>query len=85
MGDNIDFGTFPVCRDTGGRDGAEIRSAYEYTLRQRGLVTGPHKIWLANPTLLRTIVATGAYFQTESSLTAAWLRVRLHPAPGEAS
>ncbi|MGD0068597.1 MAG: hypothetical protein ABSB76_34855 [Streptosporangiaceae bacterium] len=27
---------------------------------------GPHKIWLANPALSRTIVPTGGYFQTVS-------------------
>jgi 4-carboxymuconolactone decarboxylase len=35
----------------------------------RGLVPGPHKIWLANPALSQTIVPTGAYFQTRSSLS----------------
>jgi hypothetical protein len=48
---------------------ADMKSAYEFTLKLRGEVPGPHKIWPANPTLSRTIVPTGAYFQTESSLT----------------
>jgi len=73
---NIDFGTFGRFAETPvGEMGAEMRSAYEYTLKLRGLVPGPHKIWLANPTLSRTIVPTGAYFQTESSLTKAEIEI----------
>jgi 4-carboxymuconolactone decarboxylase len=76
VADNIDFGTFGRFAETpAGAMGAEMRSAYEYTLKLRGLVPGPHKIWLANPTLSRTIVATGAYFQTESSLTKAEIEI----------
>ncbi|MDT7561458.1 MAG: 4-carboxymuconolactone decarboxylase [Pseudonocardiales bacterium] len=76
MADNIDFGTFGRFAETpAGAMGAEMRSAYEYTLKLRGLVPGPHKIWLANPTLSRTIVATGAYFQTESSLSKAEIEI----------
>jgi 4-carboxymuconolactone decarboxylase len=65
-----DFGTFgrfvetPVDAMT-----PEMKEAYEFTLGLRGLVPGPHKIWLANPTLSKTIVPTGAYFQRESTLT----------------
>jgi 4-carboxymuconolactone decarboxylase len=47
---------------------ADTKSAYDFTVKLRGLVPGPHKIWLANPELSRTIVPTGAYFQTRSSL-----------------
>ena len=36
---------------------------------------GPHKIYLANPKLLRTIVPTGAYFQTESTLAKAEIEI----------
>jgi len=76
VADNIDFGTFGRFAETAaGEMGAEMRSAYEYTLKLRGLVPGPHKIWLANPTLSRTIVATGAYFQTESSLSKAEIEI----------
>jgi 4-carboxymuconolactone decarboxylase len=65
-----DFGTFgrfvetPVEAMT-----PEMKDAYDFTLGLRGLVPGPHKIWLANPTLSKTIVPTGAYFQRESKLT----------------
>ena len=38
-------------------------------MKLRGQVPGPHKIWLANPTLSKTIVPTGAYYQTKSTLT----------------
>src|ERR1700744_4905440 len=53
----------------------ETRSAYDFTLRLRGLVPGPHKIWLANPALAETIVPTGAYFQTSSSLSKAEIEI----------
>jgi 4-carboxymuconolactone decarboxylase len=67
---NRDFGTFGRFTETPVAEmDADTKSAYEYTLKLRGLVPGPHKIWLANPALSRTIVPTGAYFQTESSLT----------------
>ena len=74
--DNTDFGTFGRFTETpvNAMD-AETRSAYEFTLKLRGLVPGPHKIWLANPKLSRTIVPTGAYFQTESTLTKAEIEI----------
>jgi 4-carboxymuconolactone decarboxylase len=71
-----DFGTFgrftekPVSEMD-----ADMKSAYDYTLKLRGMVPGPHKIYLANPKLLRTIVPTGAYFQTESTLTKAEIEI----------
>lgn len=46
-----------------------MRDAYELTVKLRGVVPGPHRIWLTNPILLKTIVSTGAYFQTRSTLT----------------
>jgi 4-carboxymuconolactone decarboxylase len=45
-----------------------VREAYEYTKELRGRVPGPHRIGLANPALSKTIVPTGAYYQTQSSL-----------------
>jgi 4-carboxymuconolactone decarboxylase len=48
---------------------AEMRDAYEFTLGRRSVVPGPHRIWIANPTLARTIVPTGEYFQTKSTLS----------------
>jgi 4-carboxymuconolactone decarboxylase len=76
MSDTSDFGTFgrfvetPVDEMSSG-----MREAYEFTRELRGLVPGPHKIWLANPTLSKTIVPTGAYFQRASSLTKAEIEI----------
>jgi 4-carboxymuconolactone decarboxylase len=76
VADNRDFGTFGRFAETPVAEmDADTKSAYEYTLKLRGLVPGPHKIWLANPALSRTIVPTGAYFQTESSLTKAEIEI----------
>lgn len=71
-----DFGTFGRFSETPVTEmDPEMRSAYDYTLGLRGLVPGPHKIWLANPALSMTIVPTGAYFQTGSSLTKAEIEI----------
>jgi 4-carboxymuconolactone decarboxylase len=73
---NKDFGTFGRYVETPvGEMDADMKSAYDYTLKLRGLVPGPHKIWLANPALSRTIVPTGAYYQTESSLAKAEIEI----------
>ena len=76
MTGNTDFGTFGRYVETpAGEMDADMKSAYDYTIKLRGLVPGPHKIWLANPALSRTIVPTGAYYQTESSLTKAEIEI----------
>jgi 4-carboxymuconolactone decarboxylase len=76
MTENCNFGSFgryvetpvdPMC--------PEMRDAYDFTMKLRGQVTGPHKIWLANPKLSKTIVPTGKCYQTESSLTKAEIEV----------
>jgi 4-carboxymuconolactone decarboxylase len=70
MSDSPDFGTFGRFVETPVDEmPPEMREAYDFTRELRGLVPGPHKIWLANPTLSKTIVPTGAYFQRESTLT----------------
>ncbi|NNM62036.1 MAG: carboxymuconolactone decarboxylase [Steroidobacteraceae bacterium] len=70
MHDAGDFGTFGRFVETPvDQMGDATRKAYDRTLQLRGLVPGPHKIWLANPKLLESIVTVGAYFQTESTLT----------------
>src|SRR5246127_4805654 len=76
MSDTADFGTFGRFTETP-VDGMspQMKDAYQYTRELRGLVPGPHKIWLANPGLSRTIVPTGAYFQTGSSLTKAEIEI----------
>ena len=53
----------------------EMRAAYDLTVKLRGQVPGPHKIWLSNPILSETIVPTGAYYQTKSSLTKAEIEI----------
>lgn len=53
----------------------DMKQAYDTTVALRGMVPGPHRIWLANPTLSRTIVPTGAYFQTKSTLTKAEIEI----------
>jgi 4-carboxymuconolactone decarboxylase len=76
MTENPDFGTFGRFVETPVDQMPDaMRQAYDFTMRLRGLVPGPHKIWLANPALSQTIVPTGAYFQTESTLTKAEIEI----------
>ena len=76
MTGNTDFGTFGRFTETPvSQMPADLKDAYDFTMKLRGLVPGPHKIWLANPTLSRTIVPTGAYYQTESTLTKAEIEI----------
>ncbi len=71
-----DFGSFGRFRETPVEEmPPDMREAYEFTMRLRGLVPGPHRIWLANPKLSRTIVPTGAYYQTESTLSKAEIEI----------
>jgi 4-carboxymuconolactone decarboxylase len=71
-----DFGTFGRFTETPVHCmPAEMKAAYEFTRELRGLVPGPHKIWLANPRLSKTIVPTGAYYQTDSTLTKAEIEI----------
>lgn len=74
--DANDFGTFGRFVETpvDQMDDA-TRKAYDRTLQLRGLVPGPHKIWLANPKLLESIVTVGAYFQIGSTLTKAEIEI----------
>jgi 4-carboxymuconolactone decarboxylase len=76
MSETPDFGTFGRFIETPlGDMSPEMRDAYDYTYKLRGVVPGPHKIWLANPTLSKTIVPTGAYYQRESTLTKAEIEI----------
>jgi 4-carboxymuconolactone decarboxylase len=71
-----DFGTFGRYDETPvDRMSPHMKDAYDYTMQLRGIVPGPHKIWLANPRLSNTIVQTGAYFQTDSTLTKAEIEI----------
>lgn len=70
MNDAEGFGTFGRFVETPvAAMPPDMKAAYDFTHNLRGLVPGPHRIWLANPALSRTIVPTGAYFQRESTLT----------------
>jgi 4-carboxymuconolactone decarboxylase len=53
----------------------EMREAFDYTVQLRGLVPGPHKIWAANPALLKTIAPVGAYYQKASTLSKAEIEI----------
>jgi 4-carboxymuconolactone decarboxylase len=76
MAENPDFGTFGRYRETPvERMPTDMKAAYDDTRKLRGLVPGPHKIWLANPKLSRTIVPTGAYYQSESTLSKAEIEI----------
>jgi 4-carboxymuconolactone decarboxylase len=71
-----DFGTFGRYEETPVAEmSPEMREAFDFTKNLRGLVPGPHKIWLANPKLSKTIVPTGAYFQTASTLSKAEIEI----------
>ncbi len=76
MTEATDFGTFGRFVETPVDEmGPEMKQAYEFTRGLRGLVPGPHRIWLANPTLSTTIVPTGAYFQRHSTLSKAEIEI----------
>ena len=76
MAKSSDFGTFGRFDETPVAEmSPEMRDAYDFTRKLRGLVPGPHKIWLANPKLAKTLVPTGAYFQTQSTLTKAEIEI----------
>jgi 4-carboxymuconolactone decarboxylase len=76
VSDKSDAGTFGRFDETPVTEmNADMKSAYDYTIKLRGMVPGPHKIYLSNRKLLRTIVPTGAYFQTESTLTKAEIEI----------
>jgi 4-carboxymuconolactone decarboxylase len=70
MSKTSDFGTFgrygelPFDRMT-----ADQKKAYDFTLRERGQVPGPYKIWQQNPKLMEVMVPLGVYFQEHSSLS----------------
>ncbi len=76
MPNTTDFGSFGRYREVPiGDMPAAMRDAYDFTLHLRGQVPGPHKIWLANPALSKTVVPTGAYYQERSTLTKAEIEI----------
>lgn len=84
MSDTSDFGTFGRFIETPVDEmPPPMKQAYDFTRGLRGLVPGPHKIWLANPTLSEAIVPTGAYFQRESTLTKAEIEIATNVVNGQ--
>ena len=76
MSEATGFGTFGRFVETpASAMPPDMKDAYDFTRELRGLVPGPHRIWLANPKLSRTIVPTGAYYQRESTLTKAEIEI----------
>jgi 4-carboxymuconolactone decarboxylase len=71
-----DFGTFgrytelPFDKMT-----ADQKRAYGLTMKMRGQVPGPYKIWLQNPKLIEVMVPLGAYYQDCSSLSKAEIEI----------
>lgn len=61
-GDRPGFGTFGRYAETlAAQMPPDMRDAYEFTKGRRGLVPGPHRIWLANPRPSTTIVPSDEY------------------------
>ena len=76
MSDDPDFGTFGRYKEVSVAAMApDMKQAYAFTRTLRGQVPGPHKIWLANPTLSKTVVPIGAYYQQHSTLTKAEIEI----------
>lgn len=60
MENDTDFDTFGRFQETPASNmPPEMKDAYEFTKNLRGLEPEPHRIWLANPQLSKTIVPTG--------------------------
>lgn len=71
-----DFGSFGRYAEVPVSDmSPEMKNAYDFTMQLRGLVPGPHKIWLVNGSLSKTIVPIGAYYQKQSTLTKAEIEI----------
>jgi 4-carboxymuconolactone decarboxylase len=53
MSETFDFGTFGRYRELPlDRMSTDQKRAYEFTVKERGQVPGPYKIWLQNPKLI---------------------------------
>jgi 4-carboxymuconolactone decarboxylase len=76
MSANSDFGTWgrykeiPLDKMT-----ADQKRIYQFTMKERGQVPGPYKIWLQNPKLMEVMVPLGAYYQGHSSLSKAEIEI----------
>ena len=71
-----DFGTFGrYCELPLEKMTADQKRAYEFTVKERGQVPGPYKIFLQNPKLIEVMVPLGAYYQGHSSLSKAEVEI----------
>ena len=76
MSDNPDFGTFGRYKELLIEEMTpDQKKAYEFTMKERGQVPGPYKIWLQNPKLIEVMVPLGAYYQGHSSLSKAEIEI----------
>jgi 4-carboxymuconolactone decarboxylase len=76
MPEPSDFGTFGRFEETPvAQMPTAMKEAYDFTMLLRGLVPGPHKIWLTNPQLSKAVVPVGAYYQKQSTLTKAEIEI----------
>jgi len=76
MKHNPAFGSFGRFRETPkAQMSPDMKAAFDFTMKLRGEVPGPHKIWVCNPKLSETIVPTGAYYQTKSTLSKAEIEI----------
>ena len=76
MSANSDFGTWgrykeiPLDEMT-----PDQKRIYQFTMKERGQVPGPYKIWLQNPKLMEVMVPLGAYYQGHSSISKAAIEI----------
>src|ERR1700683_5618375 len=76
MSANSDLGTWgrykeiPLDKMT-----ADQKRIYQFTMKERGQVPGPYKIWLQSPKLMEVMVPLGAYYQGRSSLSKAEIEI----------
>jgi 4-carboxymuconolactone decarboxylase len=76
MSDNSDFGTFGRYKELLIEEMTpDQKRAFEFTMKERGQVPGPYKIWLQNPKLIQVMVPLGAYYQGHSSLSKAEIEI----------
>ena len=76
MFENPDFGTFGRYKELQINEMTpEQKRAFDYTMKERGEVPGPYKIWLQNPKLIEVMVPVGAYYQGHSSLSKAEIEI----------
>jgi 4-carboxymuconolactone decarboxylase len=76
MSDNPDFGTFGRYKELLIDEMTpEQKKAFDFTIKERGQIPGPYKIWLQNPKLIEIMVPLGAYYQGGSSLSKAEIEI----------